>query len=122
MRFEDLDVWKYSARLATKIIKQTADVAHFAFRDQIIRSALSAPSNIAEGAKRNSPRELIQFLGIAKGSCGELRTQLYIGMEAGILGRPMTNSHIVTAKRISAMLYSLIQSIKIKIKSESPPK
>ena len=82
MKFEDLDVWKYASRLATDVLKMTEDMKHFGFRDQITRSSLSVPSNIAEGAERNSTKELLQFLSYAKGSCGELRTQLYIGMEA----------------------------------------
>lgn len=115
MRFEDMEVWKLSARLATDIFVMTKDLSCYGFLGQIMRSALSVPSNIAEGAERNSSKELVHFLGIAKGSCGELRTQLYIGMEAGFLDRKITKEHIETTKRISAMLYSLIQTIKKKM-------
>ncbi|MEK7796624.1 MAG: four helix bundle protein, partial [Pseudomonadota bacterium] len=55
------------------------------YKDQVTRSGLSVPSNIAEGYERDSDRELARFLRIAKGSCGELRTQLYIGLEAGFI-------------------------------------
>ncbi len=114
MRFEDMQVWKCAARLATDIFIQTKDLSHWGFRDQISRSALSVASNIAEGAERNTSKELVTFLGIAKGSCGELRTQLYIGMKAGFLDGNQSKKHIETTKEISAMLYSLIRSIKNK--------
>jgi four helix bundle protein len=55
-----------------------ADIKDFGFRDQITRAGLSIPSNIAEGYERNSDKELANFLNYAKGSAGELRTQIYI--------------------------------------------
>ncbi len=116
MKFEDMQVWKCSARLASDIFLLTKEVTHRGFRDQITRSALSIPCNIAEGAERNSPKELVQFLGIAKGSCGEQRTQLYIGIETGMIDRNQAKKHVETTKEVSAMLYSLIQSIRNKIK------
>lgn len=114
MRFEELDVWKISARLAADILMETEKMKHFGFRDQITRSAISIPSNISEGAERISPRELIQFLAYAKGSCGELRTQIYIGMKANMLNRDRAKEHINTTKQVSVMLHHLILSIKKK--------
>ena len=78
-RFEDLDVWKRSARLSADIYKAFARITDYGFRDQITRSGLSISSNIAEGYERCSDRELSNFLNYAKGSTGELRSQLYIG-------------------------------------------
>jgi len=85
--FEKLKVWKRSCRLSVKLYKQFSDCREFGFRDQITRSALSVPSNIAEGYERNSRKEYLRFLKIVKGSSGELRTQLYIGFEAGFLAK-----------------------------------
>ena len=110
MKFEDLKAWKYSARLATDILVMTEDMKHFSFRDQITRSALSVASNIAEGSERISTKELLQFLSYAKGSCGELRTQLYIGMEAGLLNREQAKNHVEKTREISAMIHSMIRS------------
>lgn len=76
-RFEDLDVWRHAARLSADIYKGLADLRDFGFRDQITRSGLSVPSNIAEGHERESSKETAQFFGYAKGSAGELRTQIY---------------------------------------------
>ena len=76
MRFEDLDVWKRSARLSANIYSELRDLKDYGFRDQITRSGLSIPSNIAEGIERESAKESVRFLSYAKGSCGELRTQI----------------------------------------------
>ena len=89
--FEGLDVWKQSSRLCVELYRELKDSREWGFRDQITRSALSVPSNIAEGYERSSRREYVQFLRIAKGSCGEMRTQLYIGQGSGadrIIPRP----------------------------------
>ena len=81
MRFEDLDVWKKAARLSSDVYKELKVLKDFTFRDQITRAGLSISSNIAEGFERESQRECLAFLSYAKGSCGELRSQIYIGME-----------------------------------------
>ena len=81
MPFEDLDVWKRSARLSAEIYKQTQNLKDFGFRDQLTRAGLSVPSNIAEGMERTSDKEKCRFLDIAKSSCAELRTQTYIGID-----------------------------------------
>ena len=80
MKFEDLEVWKRSARLSAELYKELRELKDWGFRDQITRSGLSIPSNIAEGIERLTAQDCIRFLGYAKGSCGELRTQVYIGI------------------------------------------
>ena len=85
MKFEDLEVWKRSAGLSAAIYKELRNLKDYGFKDQITRSSLSIPSNIAEGIERVSTRECIQFLSYAKGSAGELRTQIYIGMDIGYI-------------------------------------
>jgi len=86
-RFEELDVWKRSARLSANLYKELAELRDFGYRDQITRAGLSVPSNIAEGYERSSDKELANFLNYAKGSAGELRTQIYIGIEIGYLNK-----------------------------------
>ena len=81
MKFEDLEVWKRAARLSADIYRQLAELKDYGFKDQITRSGLSVPSNIAEGFERESQKETITFLSYAKGSCGELRCKTYIGMD-----------------------------------------
>ena len=75
--FEDLEVWKRSARLSADIYKTLANLKDFGFKDQITRSGLSIPSNIAEGSERETNKERDNFSNYAKGSTGELRTQIY---------------------------------------------
>ncbi len=83
----------------------------YGFKDQICRAAVSVPSNIAEGYERNSPRDFIRFLNIAKGSCGELRTQLYIAKELEYIDQDFFTDLLERSRAISAMLIGLIRSI-----------
>jgi four helix bundle protein len=108
--FEDLEVWKRSARLSAELYKALGQCRDYGFRDQLTRSGLSVPSNIAERYERISQKECVQFLSYAKGSCGELRTQVYIGMDVGYIDRSMGNKWITEAQQISAMLSSLIKA------------
>lgn len=111
-KFEDLKVWKDSIRLATDVYRQFKTLHDFGYRDQIQRAAVSIPSNIAEGYERQSNKEFIQFLFIAKGSCGELRTQVYLGIELEYLDKEKGKLLLQQTREISAMLYGLIKTRK----------
>jgi four helix bundle protein len=110
MRFEDLEVWKRSARLSAELYKNLKTLNDFGFRDQVTRSGLSVPSNIAEGMERGSKKEKCRFLQYAKGSCGELRTQIYIGMEIGYIPSEKGKQWLTETRAISAMLVGLIRT------------
>lgn len=114
MAFEDLEVWKRSAGLSAEVYNELCELKDFGFKDQITRSGLSIPSNIAEGIDRNSDKETINFLSYAKGSCAELRTQVYIGMKIGYIKKNIGNNWIKETKEISAMLVGLTKSIRAK--------
>jgi four helix bundle protein len=105
--FEELEVWKRSSRLAVSILELIEPVKLYALRDQMARSCISVPSNIAEGAERESDREFRRFLAIAKGSAGELRTQLYIGIRAGSFTADAANPLIEESKQIASMIEGL---------------
>jgi four helix bundle protein len=105
--FEDLEVWKRSSRMAVSILELIDPVRLYALRDQMARSCISVPSNIAEGAERDSDREFRRFLAIAKGSAGELRTQLYIGLAAGVFTHESASPLIKEAKEIGSMIEGL---------------
>lgn len=109
MSYEELDVWKRSARLSATLYQQTKELRDYGFRDQLTRSGLSIPSNIAEGCEREGDREIAHFLSIAKGSAGELRTQILIGIEAGYLDRTMALQWADEAKQIGRMLAALVK-------------
>lgn len=111
MAFEDLEVWKRSARLSADLYNELRNLKDFGFKDQITRSGLSIPSNIAEGIERNSSKETINFLSYAKGSCGELRTQIYIGMDISYISFETGQHWIEETRQISAMIVGLMKSI-----------
>ena len=84
----DLDVWKEGIELVVKvyeIVQKFPNEERYSLVDQIKRSAISIPSNIAEGAARNSKKEFLQFLHISLGSISELETQLIIANRLGFL-------------------------------------
>lgn len=112
MRFEDLRVWRRSIRLCGDLYKAMLVVRDYGFRDQITKSGLSIPSNIAEGYERESDRETASFLNYAKGSAGELRTQIYVGIDVGYINRETGRLWLRECEEISRMLHSLIRTFR----------
>ena len=110
--FEELEVWKRSSRLAVSVLELVESVRLYSLRDQMARCSISIPSNIAEGSERESDREFCRFLAIAEGSAGELRTQLYIGLRAGVFAEEQARPLLVEVKEISAMIQGLRKSLK----------
>ncbi|MBN8459154.1 MAG: four helix bundle protein [Verrucomicrobia bacterium] len=105
--FEELEVWKRASRLAVDVLALVEPIKLYGLRDQMIRSCISVPSNIAEGADRDSDREFRRFLSIAKGSAGELRTQLYIGLRANLFDEVQVRPLIAEVKELSSMIEGL---------------
>ncbi|NOY59878.1 MAG: four helix bundle protein [Calditrichaeota bacterium] len=101
-------------RLARDVYKSLEKCRDFSLRDQMQRAAVSIPSNIAEGFERHSNKDFIRFLYIAQGSCAELRTQIYIAIEIGVLAKDQSNELLEKTRKISAMLYKLIKTRKEK--------
>ena len=110
MNFEDLDVWQRARQLSANIYKELKDCKDFSFRDQITRAGLSIPSNVAEGFERESTKDCINFLSYAKGSCGEVRTQVYIGVDIGYIDKVTGEKWIKETVEISSMLAGLIKT------------
>lgn len=110
MKYEDLDVWKRSVRISIEIYQQLKELRDYGFKDQITRSGLSVPSNIAEGFDRISNKECVTFLSYAKGSCAELQTQTYIGIEIGYIDRTVGEKWLKETEEISKMLGGLINT------------
>lgn len=87
-RFEDLVAWQKARALAKAVYRLTSSgpfLKDYGLRDQLRRSAVSVMSNIAEGFERGGRSEFHQFLSVAKGSCAELRSQLYVSLDAEYL-------------------------------------
>lgn len=112
MNFENLEVWKRATRLSANIYKNTQPIKDFNFRDQLTRSSLSVPSNIAEGMTRESDKEKVRFLDIARSSLAEARTQIYIGIDISYINTDIGKSWLDETVQLSKMLTSLIAKIK----------
>jgi four helix bundle protein len=114
-KFEDMEVWKKSMNLTRLIYHNTNQpsfLKDYKLVSQIRKSAISIASNIAEGVERDGNKELINFLYIAKGSCGELRCQLYIAKDQQYLQADSFQEMYNLATEISASLNKLIKYLK----------
>jgi four helix bundle protein len=107
-----LDVWTRSRKLAVSVYSILSNCRDYGFKDQITRASISIPSNIAEGFERNSKKDFSNFLRIARGSCAELRTQLYIGQDIGLIEKETAERLQDEALQISKMLQGLINRYK----------
>lgn len=113
--FEELEVWKSARQLTNQIYKMTSDGAFskdYGLRDQIRRASVSIMSNIAEGYERGGNQELIQFLSIAKGSCGEVRCQLYVAGDEGYVDNKECGQLIDAFKKLSIMINNFMEYLK----------
>ncbi len=106
---ENLDVWKRACSLSVDVYRVLANCRDAGFKDQVTRSGLSIPSNIAEGYERDSSKSCAQYLRIAKGSCGELWTQLLIGRKIGIIPAEEGKRLEAEVRGVSKMLYGLLK-------------
>ena len=102
-----LDVWKRSCRLCVNIYKNFKETSDFGFKNQITKSALSIVSNVAEGLEKESNKEKMRFLEIAKGSAAELITQIYIGIEIEYINKKVGLEWIKETNEIWKMLSGL---------------
>ena len=85
-RFEEMPVWQDARKLTSivyKLAQENKFKTDFGLRDQIQRAAVSVMSNIAEGYERATKKEFLAFLDYAKGSTGEVRSQLYVALDIG---------------------------------------
>ncbi len=112
--FEDLVSWQKARALAGKVYivtRKSAMSRDFALVNQLRGSAISVVSNIAEGYERRTPGEFSQFLVIAKGSCGELRAQLYLALDAGYLSESEFDELRKLADEVSRVIAGLIAAV-----------
>lgn len=111
--FKELMVWQRAKQLAVKVYLLTTESAlakHYALADQIRRSAISIPSNIAEGDERDTDKDSVRFFYIAKGSLAELATQLEIAHEVSLISVPQTTPIPAECAELGRMLGALIKA------------
>ena len=110
-RFEDILAWQKVRDLAKRIYDLFGDCRDYSFKDQIQRAAVSVMNNIAEGYERKSNLEFKQFLYIAQGSCGEVRSMLYLAKEISIMGENTFSELLTETETISKMLSNFIKKL-----------
>jgi four helix bundle protein len=113
-RFEDFIAWQKARKLTADIYRVTSEgkfARDFGLKDQIRRAAVSSMSNLAEGFERGRPAEFHQFLSVAKGSCAELRTQLYVALDVGYLRLPIFEGLMAQATEVGQILGGLRLSV-----------
>jgi len=113
-RFEDLIAWQKARRLASDVYLATREPAFtkdFGLTGQTQRSAVSIMSNIAEGFERSRLGEFHQFLSVAKASCAELRSHLYVAADVGYLEEQQFASLLAQAEEVSRIVGGLRASV-----------
>ena len=114
-RFEDIEAWRL-ARELTKLIYQITSSddfgRDFGLKDQIRRATVSIVSNIAEGYERGGDKEFLQFLAMAKGSCGEVRAQLYVALDQSYISQQQFEVISDKALEVSRLISGLIKYLR----------
>ena len=111
-KFEDLESWKKARSLTNRVYEVTAAgsfTQDFGLKDQIRRASISILSNIAEGFERGGDKEFLQFLAVAKGSCGEVRSQLYIAVDQEYFSQDLFERLLNNADEIARMISGLMK-------------
>lgn len=113
-RFEDLIAWQKARVLCAaiyRVTKQDPFGRDFGLCGQIQRAAVSTMSNIAEGFERGNRGEFQQFLSIAKASCAEVRSQLYVALDIGYIAEPAFENLLAMAEEVSRIVGGLRASV-----------
>ncbi|MGF1737325.1 four helix bundle protein [Photobacterium satsumensis] len=119
MEYQKLHIWQESFQIAVTVHRLFVSCKDFGFKDQISRSSVSVPSNIAEGEERETRKESVRFLYYAKGSCGELVTQLLLAKEFGYIDKSEADELVVRANLVSRKIASLIKFRSGQVKESS---
>jgi len=110
-KFEDIIAWQKAKEMTILIYTNFKDSKDFGLKDQIQRAGVSVMNNIAEGFERKTNNEFKQFLYIAKGSCGEVRSMLYLVKELNTISESTFNKLYGLAEEISKILSGLIKTL-----------
>ncbi|MDD5071382.1 MAG: four helix bundle protein [Patescibacteria group bacterium] len=110
-RFEDIIAWQKAGKLTLEIYSIFNSCSDFSFLNQIRRAVISIMNNIAEGFERNTNKEFRNFLFIAKGSCAEARSMLYLGYRLNYINEKQFNKLSFSVIEISKLLSGLIKTL-----------
>ena len=110
-RFEDIIAWQKAKELTVIIYKKFEGSKDYSFKDQIQRASVSIMNNIAEGFERQSNKEFRYFLYVAKGSCAEVRSMLYLACELNFIEEKEVDDLISTSIEISKILTGFIKTL-----------
>jgi len=114
-RFEDIVAWQKARALTREIYgcsKQGDFAADFGLKDQIQRASVSCMSNIAEGYERGGDKEFIQFLSTAKGSCGEVKSDLYVALDQHYLSQVQFDPLYQRADEVSRLVAGFMKYLR----------
>lgn len=111
-RFEDILSWQKARELTVEIYQSLKANKDYSFRDQIQRASVSIMNNIAEGYERHTNKDFMNFLYIAKGSCGEVRSMLVLGKELGYFKQKQYDLYYNMTIEISKLLSGFITSLR----------
>ena len=110
--FENLEVWRRAVKFSGALYQGLCHLKDYGFKDQLTRAGLSVASNIAEGMERDSVADRLKHLTIARSSCGEARTQIFVGLDVGYIDAPTGKAWINESREISAMLVGLSRFVR----------
>ncbi|HXV84224.1 MAG TPA: four helix bundle protein [Candidatus Binatia bacterium] len=113
--FEDLEIWQLSRRLTQEVYalgRTQKFLRDYGLKDQMQRAAVPIMSNIAEGFERSGNQEFVQFLYVAKASCGELRSQFYVALDQEYIDQTTMEKSVVLLKRLSVKMKHLIDHLR----------
>lgn len=110
-KFEDIIIWQDSIKFSKNVYVSVRQCKDYSFCDQIKRASISVSNNIAEGYERGSNADFKKFLYISKGSCGEVRSMLYLGLELGYFTREERDVLASEASKLSRMISGLIKKL-----------
>jgi four helix bundle protein len=110
-RFEDIIAWQKAKELTIQVYQLFENSKDFGFKDQLQRASVSVMNNIAEGFERKSNKEFKQYLYIAKGSCGEVRSMLIVAFELKKINTSDYEALLSLSLEISRMLFGLINKL-----------
>jgi four helix bundle protein len=110
-RFEDIIAWRKAKEFTISIYKEFKDSKDFSFRDQIQRASVSVMNNSAEGYERKTNNEFKYFLHMAKGSCGKVRSMLYLAKELNTISKESCEEKYNLSEETSNILSGLIKAL-----------